>query len=351
MALKAFAILCGPASYTIDRNKAIFDKLGVKYAFMYSSSFSSSERIQQTMPIRGLAMVRYLMRTLKQNEVVLMSGYTGLVFITLFFLNTWYKKQIGIISDTQLRIPHNTVRRIGKWLWLNIVFRNKHIYGLAGGNFAHKDLFRYYGMSENRICLLPMMVNNEKYNMEYPLRDEKRYRFLYVGRLVECKGIGSLIEAFSKAFDSTDKAMLHIVGDGPIANELKRKAEGNRRIRFMGRLIEENLTEAYSRCHTLVLPSLYEPWGLVVNEAMSAGMSVIVSDAVGAHYDLVDNRETGYVFHANDVDDLAEKMRLLYENKDLSTKYANNTKSLMHNYWNYELYENCLIEFFNKCRK
>ena len=45
--------------------------------------------------------------------------------------------------------------------------------------------------------------------------------------------------------------------------------------------------------HVLILPSTYEPWGLVVNEAMAAGMPVLVSNEVGAHYDLVDGNDTG----------------------------------------------------------
>lgn len=349
--MRAFAILCGPASYTLDRNKAVFDKLGVKYAFQYSSSFSSTDHVMHTLPIKGMAMVKYLRRVLKENDVVMMSGYVGKVFLALFLLNIWYRKPIGIFSDTQLRIPQKLIPRIGKWLWLNIVFRNRKTYGLAGGNFSHKELFRHYGMAEERICLLPMMVNNDRYNIKEPLRNDDIFRFLYVGRLVECKNVELLIGAFNKAFALKERVLLHIVGDGALRRKLMIKAAGNKHIRFMGAMHGDDLVEAYSRCNTLVLPSKYEPWGLVVNEAMSAGMSVIVSDAVGAHFDLVDNRETGLVFRSCDLDDLVDKLRKMYDNRDIATKFGENAKALMHDYWNYNLYEQCLKDFFARCNK
>jgi glycosyltransferase involved in cell wall biosynthesis len=51
----------------------------------------------------------------------------------------------------------------------------------------------------------------------------------------------------------------------------------------------------------LVLPSVFEPWGLVINEVMNAGRAVVVSDQVGCGPDLVKNGENGYVFTAGDI--------------------------------------------------
>jgi glycosyltransferase involved in cell wall biosynthesis len=59
----------------------------------------------------------------------------------------------------------------------------------------------------------------------------------------------------------------------------------------------------------LVLPSLFEPFGLVVNEAMLCGLPVAVSDRVGARFDLVRPGENGYVFPAGDVEALAAILR------------------------------------------
>ena len=103
----------------------------------------------------------------------------------------------------------------------------------------------------------------------------------------------------------------------------------------------------YRQNHVLVLPSTYEPWGLVVNEAMSAGMPVLVSDEVGAHYDLVDGNDTGFVFDAYEEQSLIDAMEQI-SNMDTYKKYADNAYNFMHNYWNYSLYRKCLEYFINK---
>jgi glycosyltransferase involved in cell wall biosynthesis len=71
------------------------------------------------------------------------------------------------------------------------------------------------------------------------------------------------------------------------------------------------LPAVYRASDLLVLPSEYEPFGVVVNEAMLCGCAVSVSDRVGAGYDLVRMGETGFVFPCSDVDALA---RILREN-------------------------------------
>jgi glycosyltransferase involved in cell wall biosynthesis len=77
------------------------------------------------------------------------------------------------------------------------------------------------------------------------------------------------------------------------------------RVRFLGFVNQSGLPETYTASDILVLPSSYEPFGLVVNEAMLCGCPVVVSDRVGARFDLVRPGETGYIFPCGDVAALA----------------------------------------------
>src|ERR1019366_9700697 len=81
------------------------------------------------------------------------------------------------------------------------------------------------------------------------------------------------------------------------------------RVRFLGFMNQAQLPSVYCASDLLVLPSLYEPFGLVVNEAMICGLPVAVSDRVGARFDLVRSGENGYVFPAGGVNELAEILR------------------------------------------
>jgi glycosyltransferase involved in cell wall biosynthesis len=134
-------------------------------------------------------------------------------------------------------------------------------------------------------------------------------RFLFVGRLIERKGVDVLIDAFR----SLAGGELWIAGDGPIRERVQAAAAHDARVRFHGHVDDEGLRKLYSEAGALVVPSLYEPWGLVVNEALAYGLPVIATDEVGAAYDLVDPGVNGYMVPAGSARALAEAMRAVRE--------------------------------------
>ena len=81
------------------------------------------------------------------------------------------------------------------------------------------------------------------------------------------------------------------------------------KVRFLGFVNQSGLPETYTASDILVLASEYEPFGVVVNEAMLCGCAVIVSDRVGARFDLVRDGETGFVFPMGDVGTLSALLR------------------------------------------
>ncbi len=129
-----------------------------------------------------------------------------------------------------------------------------------------------------------------------PLSEVKHnvpFRYLYVGRLVPVKNLEFLVRCFNELGKP-----LTIVGSGELDNRLKQMAADN--IIFKGFVPNENLPQIYSTHDIFILPSVYEPWGLVVDEAIYWGLPVIVSDVVGCSVDMVVNPGTGVVFKSND---------------------------------------------------
>lgn len=149
--------------------------------------------------------------------------------------------------------------------------------------------------------------------------------FLYVGRLAPEKNLDRLVEAFAAVVGSDPGATLTLVGAGPEEVRLKRlvAAKGLAgSISFPGGLGPAALSDEYYKATCLVLPSLSEPWGLVVNEALSHGCPVLVSDRCGCAPELA-GPATGLVFDPLDVADLARKMKLmpvLFEDVDATTR-------------------------------
>lgn len=109
------------------------------------------------------------------------------------------------------------------------------------------------------------------------------HRYLYVGQLIERKNVGTLIRAFARAGDPSDR--LTIVGTGPHESALRglcAEVGVAPRVCFTGNLDGEALVAAYRAHHTLVLPSEHEVWGLVANEALAVGLHAVVSSRCGA---------------------------------------------------------------------
>ena len=143
-------------------------------------------------------------------------------------------------------------------------------------------------------------------------------RYLFVGRLIERKGLDVLLEAFRHL----DLGELWIAGDGPLGTTVEAAAAANPRIRFFGYAEGEALADIYRQADVLMVPSLYEPWGLVVHEGLAWGLPVIVTDEVGAGDDLVDPGTNGYVVPPASSEALAEAMKAVARWTDEQWKEA-----------------------------
>lgn len=144
-----------------------------------------------------------------------------------------------------------------------------------------------------------------------PVSDETKtgkHRLLFVGQLIRRKGVDILLKALAKSHDATWE--LSIVGDGPEKAALQSLAAERKileQVNFLGSIPNAEIFSHIAAADLLILPSRWDGWGAVINEAMIAGTPVVVSDACGAA-SLVASRNSGQVFKRGDVDDLCKKM-------------------------------------------
>lgn len=132
--------------------------------------------------------------------------------------------------------------------------------------------------------------------------------FLGIGRHVPCKNWRSLLIAYGRYRKSCGEQAwdLVLVGDGPQRDRLVSQAASDLipGVHFVPPCSAEELCHYYAMASCLILPSLSETWGNVVNEAMACGLPVLVSDRCGCAQTLVRDGENGWVFGAQDVDHL-----------------------------------------------
>jgi glycosyltransferase involved in cell wall biosynthesis len=141
-----------------------------------------------------------------------------------------------------------------------------------------------------------------------------------VGRLVPEKGVFDLLAAYAK-LDSCLRSEVALVfaGDGISRAELTRHATQITpgAVYFPGFAQREDLAGLYALAEVLVLPTHSDPWGLVVNEAMTCGLPIIVSNVAGCSADLVKDGWNGYVVPFQDSDKLSAAIDSVVRHREL----------------------------------
>ena len=348
-----------PANYTQDLIENVYQKLGITYSFLNSNSIATDNTAVITSAEHLFDKnnlwnnIKFLWNCSLKNDLVIVNGYNHFAFIFMWLFSLINSCNIGIESDTPYKAKTGIIGVVKK-MYLNIIFSNKKILGLPGGTLLHRDLFLKYGMPEKRIFFLPMMVNNDKYlkictNKLLPMNED--IKFIFVGRLVPEKNIQALVKSFLQIIKVNKNVELNIVGDGECKTELEIMIVGTSQIKLLGKKFGKDLLDVYSNAHLLVLPSSFEPWGLVVNEAMASGVAVICSSAVGASYDLVQKPNTGWVFNHENDSDLNTLLVNILENPDIITEKSKRAEEFMANYWNYDLYIKSLKQLIDYVKK
>jgi 1,2-diacylglycerol 3-alpha-glucosyltransferase len=193
-------------------------------------------------------------------------------------------------------------------------------YGIAGGR-PHIRYLQQLGLRPDRIGRFYDVVDNRFYEQSTdevrrsPARSNElglpgNY-FLYVGRLAPEKNVSGLIEAFARYVDRGGTWSLVIVGDGPERQQLEQRCAilgVARGVQFAGLKGTREIAPYYAFARCFVLPSLQEPWGLVVNEAMASGLPVLVSERCGCAEDLVEAGRNGFLFNPTLPHELADRM-------------------------------------------
>jgi glycosyltransferase involved in cell wall biosynthesis len=333
-----------PANYTLDLKAKVYDDLEIQTRFLSADSLASNSKISSLKQLPFLAKMKLLWNDCRQFQVIIFNGFYDFELFCLLFFSCLQKNKIsiGLESDTPLKIPANPFKRMLKAGVLTFLFKNKRIYGLAGGNFLHKALFRHYGMNESKILFLPMVIDVENYLMA-DSSENTHFTFLYVGNLYKEKNVRQLILSFKAVSEKAVNVQLKIVGTGALLNDLRSEFSRMKNLEFTGGLYGKELRDIYLRSNVFVFPSLIDNWGLVVNEAMASGLAVISSKFVGANADLLEGKATGFIYDPEEKGDLTKKMLELYTNKGLYQEYSKNAFDLLHQNWNYDLYRRQLL--------
>lgn len=195
------------------------------------------------------------------------------------------------------------------------------------------------GINEKKIQAIHNSIEMTDYNL---VTQDDGYA-LYFGRLSKEKGILNLINAFEKC----DKGTLYIAGEGPEKENIEKIVTDRNlenRVKLLGFLNKEQMTEIIRKCKFVVVPSIwYENCPYSILETLAIGKPVIGAN-IGGIPELVVNNENGYIF--NTVDELTEKMSILFNNEKLIEEFSKKSKELAKQNYNREIYYNKLEKIY-----
>jgi len=167
---------------------------------------------------------------------------------------------------------------------------------------------------------------------------------LCVGHPYNIKGVDVLLKAFNQICTDYPGVFLKIIGHYEGKKPYEDIAKGNSKISFhKGMFFNEIVTE-FEECRFLVLPSRTESMGRVLIEAMACGKAVIGS-RVGGIPEVIVKNQTGLLFESEDVQELADKMRLLLDNPDIVLRMGEAGYQRVKNHFSPEKYAELYHDF------
>jgi glycosyltransferase involved in cell wall biosynthesis len=359
--LRVAYLLSHPIQYQSPLLRLLAQQPGLELTVLYTSDFSVRSyqdqgfgvSVEWDVPLLGGYPHEFLPRLLDSHDVSFFRPLNHGIFHRLrqgrfevlwihgyATLNSWIAmaaaKMLGIpvlLRTDSTLIDHP--RGAAKLALKNIFFRilRRFTYGVLSVGQRNTEYWRHHLGLDIPVFSIPYAVDNaffqERCRAASATREQLRQQLglhanrpvlLFASKLLVRKCCLDLVEAYlelvrrSRSEDaSRPLPYLLIVGDGEQRSHIEARLqqaspEDRESVRILGFRNQSELPRFYDLCEVFVLPSIHEPWGLVVNEAMNAGKAIVVSDQVGGQPDLVADGDNGLVFPARNVGALASML-------------------------------------------
>ena len=231
----------------------------------------------------------------------------------------------------------------GYYYRINKIYTDKISYIITPSEF-YRTKFIEDGVNPNKIQVIHNSIEMNDYNVK---TEDDGYA-LYFGRLSKEKGILNLINAFVK----TNGGKLYIAGEGPEKETIENIVKKNKledRVKLLGFLNKEQMTEYTRKCKFVVVPSIwYENCPYSILETLAIGKPVIGAK-IGGIPELISHEENGYVYETQS--ELTEYMNKLFEDDKVVKKFCKKSKQLAEELYSKDVYYEKLINIYNDVLK
>ncbi|MDO8704743.1 MAG: glycosyltransferase family 4 protein, partial [Sulfuricaulis sp.] len=244
----------------------------------------------------------------ERYDAVLVFGWSKV----LFWQAIWWARKYSIPliqrGESNLKHAQSWYVKAAKKILFPLLFKQFKAF-LAIGRL-NAELYRHFGVPEAAIFTAPYCVDNDFFSeraaaqtvnarqlrKDFGIRDDDTV-FLFMAKFIDRKRPLDLIAAAAKIHAAGNRHVI-LVGDGALLETCRNTIAADKltNVHLVGFKNQSELPTYYAAADVLVLPSEYETWGLVVNEAMACGLPCIVSDACGAAADMILEGKTGFTY-------------------------------------------------------
>ena len=273
-------------------------------------------------------------------DVVISGGWLDFACQAAFFISKITGKPYIIWSESTTYEPG-----LLRWISLPLVkLVVRHSDACIAAGKRAKEYFNCLGADEKKVFTalytvdidyfrrVSQLTRKEKCEMKRCLGIRTKKVILYVGRLIESKGVKYLLEAYDELRKECDDVSLLILGHGYQEEELQELCQSQNipDVCFVVDHVEmDEMPKFYSLADLFVLPSRRDTWGLVLNEAMACGLPVITTRKVGASVDLVREGVNGHIVAEENAGELYGAIKEIIIDSSLREKMGQESSRLI----------------------
>ena len=293
------------------------------------SRFGATVHILKKVNVRGATYFYYPLLFRKEilsinPDIIHVQGYTRYHYLALTLVKNCHvilTLHANMSEELKYRLPPSLKQAIS--LKIDPYLERRLLKKADRVIVPSPHMKEYYGDIGTNIHVIPNGVDFEEIKNICQLEKNIMHpSIFFIGRLEKMKGVDILIRSIPFVASSIPDVHLYIAGSGEEEGELKhlvKKLDIEENVTFLGFVSEDEKWSYYKSTDLCVVPSVEEPFGIVLLEAMACGKPEVASNVGGIPY-IVEDGKTGLLFECGDVDGMAEKVIALLQNKEMREK-------------------------------
>jgi len=226
--------------------------------------------------------------------------------------------------------------------------------------YMMEQISSIFDLPPDKVDVIPNGIDSESFKRDVSV-DLYRKQYVkpgdklvfFVGRLVYEKGVQTVIEAMTLILNKIPNVTFVVAGSGPHMNQLKSLVDVfhlEDKVKFTGHIDTDMLSAFYKSADLTVVPSLYEPFGMVVLESMAMGTPTIVADTGGLS-EIVVHEETGLKFEPGNPESLADAMLRILTDKELAERLTSDARAYLGDRYNWDKIASATLEVYRRAER